>query len=95
MSAVLLFGLLGIALVGIGLYRLVVSEGLLRRVVAVNVLAVGVASVLVASAYRGPDAPADAAPHAFVLTGIVVLVSTTAAALALIRRIHAEGGNAR
>jgi multicomponent Na+:H+ antiporter subunit C len=95
MSAVLLFGLLGIALVGVGLYRLVVSEGLLRRVVAVNVLAVGVASVLVASAYRGPDAAADAAPHAFVLTGIVVLVSTTAAALALIRRIDAKGGDDR
>jgi multicomponent Na+:H+ antiporter subunit C len=95
MTPALLYGLLGVLLAGVGLYRLVVSDGLLRRVVAVNVLAVGVASVLIASAYRGPDAAADAAPHAFVLTGIVVLVSTTAAALALIRRIHAEDDDDR
>jgi multicomponent Na+:H+ antiporter subunit C len=87
-ATVLLYGLAGVLLVGMGLYRVVVSGDWLRRIVAVNVLTVGVASILVTAAYRGPDAVADPVPHAFVLTGIVVLVSTTAVALALIRIVH-------
>lgn len=89
MNAALLYGLGGALLAGLGLYRLVLTADWLRRVVAVNVMAVGIASILIAAAYRGPDAAADPVPHAFVLTGIVVLVSTTAAALALIRVLTA------
>jgi len=87
MTPALLYMLCGAAPCGIGLYRLSVSADALRRLVAINVLAVGVGSILIASAYRGPTLPPDAVPHAFVLTGIVVLVSTTAAALALLRRL--------
>jgi multicomponent Na+:H+ antiporter subunit C len=87
MSTALLYSFGGVLLIGVALHRLILTTDLLRRVVAVNVLAAGVASLLIAAAYRGPDAVADPVPHAFVLTGIVVLVSTTAAALALIRRL--------
>lgn len=87
MSTALLYSFGGILLIGVAMHRLVLTTDLLRRVVAVNVLAAGVASLLIAAAYRGQDAAADPVPHAFVLTGIVVLVSTTAAALALIRRL--------
>lgn len=93
MSTTLLYGIAGILLVGIGLYRVVVATGWLRRVVAINVMAVGVASVLIVAAYRGPGGLADPVPHAFVLTGIVVLVSTTAVALALIRLLHGLDGS--
>lgn len=79
-----IYALAGAALVGIALYRLAVSADALRRVVAVNVLSVGVSSILIAAARRGGEAGADPVPHAFVLTGIVVLVATTAVALALI-----------
>ena len=58
------------------------TEDLLRRVLAINVLAAGIASMLLATGYRAGDG--DPVPQAFVLTGIVVLVSTTAVALALI-----------
>ena len=43
-------------------------------------------SILVATAYRGPEVAADPIPHALVLTGIVVAVSATALGLALERR---------
>lgn len=93
MTPATLYAMAGVGLVGLGLFHLVASADALRRVVAVNVLSTGVASILIASAYRGPGAAADPVPHAFVLTGIVVLVSTTAAALALLRRLHdAENG---
>jgi multicomponent Na+:H+ antiporter subunit C len=91
MSTTLVYGLCGIALVAIGLYRAVLAANLVRRVIAINVVAAGISSVLLATAYRDGGA-ADPVPHAFVLTGIVVLVSTTAVALTLIRRLH-EGGD--
>lgn len=90
MSTELLYGLGGALLAGMALYRLVTAADWLGRIVAVNVLAVGVASILIAAAYRGPSVQADPVPHAFVLTGIVVLVSTSAVALALIRLLHTQ-----
>ena len=94
MTSALLYALGGALLAGMALYRLITAADWLRRIVAVNVLAVGVASILIAAAYRGPGVLADPVPHAFVLTGIVVLVSTTAVALALIRRLHGSDGDA-
>lgn len=83
-----IFGFCGAAMVAIGLYRAVVTEDLLRRVLAINVLAAGIASMLLAAGHRGAEA--DPVPQAFVLTGIVVLVSTTAVALALICRLEED-----
>ena len=87
MTTDLIYARAGIGLIGIGLYRLAVSTSALWQIVAVNVISVGVGSIMIASAYRGPDVLADPVPQAFVLTGIVVLVATTAAALCLVRRI--------
>jgi multicomponent Na+:H+ antiporter subunit C len=93
MNSALIFALTGAALVGIALYRLAVSQDFVRRLIAVNVLSAGVGSILIASAYRGPDAAPDPVPQAFVLTGIVVIVAMTAVGLALARRIdEAEAG---
>ena len=87
MTTELIYAFAGIGLIGIGLYRVAVSANALWQLVAVNVMSVGVGSILIASAYRGTEAPPDPVPQAFVLTGIVVLVATTAAALCLVRRI--------
>jgi len=85
----------GAGLVGMALYRAATCADLLTRILALNVLAVGIAAVLVAAAYRGSDVPPDAVPHAFVLTGIVVLVAVTAALLALAERLERDGDAGR
>ncbi|WP_147113162.1 NADH-quinone oxidoreductase subunit K [Tateyamaria sp. syn59] len=87
MTPDIIYAFTGIGLIGMGLYRLAVSTQALWQIVAVNVISVGVGSILIASAYRGSGTAADPVPQAFVLTGIVVLVATTAAALCLVRRI--------
>ena len=84
----------GVALFGLGLYGLIVHAHLLRKIIAVNVMAGGIFLLLVALAYRGPGEAADPVPHAMVLTGIVVAVSATAFALTLARRLYVETGRA-
>lgn len=91
MTVGLWYALLGAALMGLSLYRLIVAGDLLRRIVAVNLLGTGLFLILVAIGYRGPDAPPDPVPHALVLTGIVVAVSATGLALALARRVREHG----
>lgn len=85
-----LYGLAGIALAVLGLHAVILQRDALRRILATNVLGVGVFLVLIATAYNGPDAPPDAVPHALVLTGIVVAVAATALALALLRCLARE-----
>lgn len=83
----------GAALFALGLYALVVRRHLVLKVLALNVMGSGVFMVLLALAARGGAQP-DAVPHALVLTGIVVAVSATAFALALILRVKAVTGRA-
>jgi multicomponent Na+:H+ antiporter subunit C len=80
------FPLAAAVLVALGFYALVAHPDLLRKVVAANVLGAGVFLLLVAFARRAGDAP-DPVPHALVLTGIVVAVSFTGLAVALIARL--------
>lgn len=89
-----LYGLLGVVLAGLGLRAALLQPELLRKVLALNVLGAGVFLILIATAYRGPQEPADAVPHALVLTGIVVAVSATALALALARRLSRDDDDA-
>jgi multicomponent Na+:H+ antiporter subunit C len=90
----LLYSVLGAALFCVGLHGLVTRPHLLRKLLALNVMGSAVFLFLVAVAYRNRDTAPDAVPHAMVLTGIVVAVSATAFALALLRRIHALTGRA-
>ena len=83
-----LYGLLGIVLAALGLQAAILQQDAIRRILAINVLGVGVFLVFIATAYQGSDAPPDAVPHALVLTGIVVAVAATALALALQRRLE-------
>lgn len=89
---VMIYTMTGIAIFVIGLYYLLVSEHLMRRILAANVLGTGIFLVLIAMAGRDPEVPPDPVPQAMVLTGIVVAVSATALGLSLARHIYAETG---
>jgi multicomponent Na+:H+ antiporter subunit C len=91
MSATLLYALAGAALFCLGVHALIAHAHLLRKILAANVMGSGAFLALVALAQRGGAGP-DAVPHALVLTGIVVAVAATALALALMRRLVADGG---
>lgn len=95
MTTATLYGLCGIGLFGIGFYRVVISSHLLRKVLATNVMSSGVFLVLIALAERTAEGRPDPVPQAMVLTGIVVAVSATALALALLRRLYRETGESR
>ena len=92
MNAVLLYALVGMGLFTLGLYALIIHPHLLRKILAINVMGSGVFLVLVALAKRTPGV--DPVPHAMVITGIVVAISATALALALMLRVKAETGRA-
>jgi len=81
----------GAILFALGLHALVARRHLVIKVLALNVMGSGVFMVLLALAARGGAEP-DPVPHALVLTGIVVAVSATAFALALILRVKAVTG---
>lgn len=88
MSTFHLYSMAAMLLVGLGVHGLLVRRHLLRKVMALNIIAGGVFLLLISTAYRNKDAFPDPVPHAMVLTGIVVAISATGFALALVRRIH-------
>ncbi|SDB59224.1 multisubunit sodium/proton antiporter, MrpC subunit (TC 2.A.63.1) [Desulfonatronum thiosulfatophilum] len=88
MTTFLLYSVVAVLLVGMGLYGLIVRRHLLRQIMALNVIAGGVFLLLISTAYRNQGKFADPVPQAMVLTGIVVAISATGLALALVRRIH-------
>lgn len=94
MSSALLYALAGVGLFTLGLYALIVHAHLLRKILAINVMGSGVFLVLVALGGRTAGAAPDPVPHAMVITGIVVAISATALALALVLRVQAATGRA-
>ncbi|MFZ5765623.1 MAG: cation:proton antiporter subunit C [Thermodesulfobacteriota bacterium] len=93
MEAIVFYQYSGLALLVIGLHGLQRSSHLLRKILAANLMASGVFLVLVAGAYRS-EGPPDPVPHALVLTGIVVAVSTTAVALVLACLVQEQSNRA-
>jgi multicomponent Na+:H+ antiporter subunit C len=94
MNSALLYTLVGVVLLGMGLYRLVIDPHLVKKILALNISGAGVFLFLVSVADRTPGTVPDAVPHAMVLTGIVVAVSATAVALGLACRIQEINGTA-
>jgi multicomponent Na+:H+ antiporter subunit C len=90
MSTGLTYALAGVLLFCLALHALLAHAHLLRKILAANVMASGCFLALIGLAQRA-GAP-DPVPHALVLTGIVVTVSTTAFALVLLRRLADTGG---
>jgi multicomponent Na+:H+ antiporter subunit C len=95
MSAAEIHALAGALLVAIGLYGITVRPHLLVKVIGFNVMSTGVFLLLVTLSPTGPDGRPDPVPQAMVLTGIVVAVSATAFALALVRRLERETDDPR
>lgn len=94
MNTAFVYASVGVGLFALGLYALIVHAHLLRKILAINVMGSGVFLVLVALAERSGDAAPDAVPQALVITGIVVAVSATALALALMVKLAGETGRA-
>jgi multicomponent Na+:H+ antiporter subunit C len=94
MNPSLLAGLVGAALVGLGLYGLILHPHPLRKLLAFNLIGSGVFLVFGIVARRGAAAgfSFDPIPQAMVITGIVVAFAATALAVALILRLYAESG---
>ena len=89
-------------LLGIGLYTLIESPNLVKKVIGMNIFQTGIFLFFVTLAYRtgaNPPVVTDGGgpyvsplPHVLILTAIVVGVALTAVALALIVRIYSEYG---
>jgi multicomponent Na+:H+ antiporter subunit C len=96
MSAAVLFGLCGAALVGLGLYGLIVQPQPLRKIVAFNVLGGGIFLLFGVIARRGAGAGfgGDPVPQALIITGLVVAFAATALAVALVVQIAVRTGKA-
>lgn len=97
MTSATLFGLGGAALVGLGLYGLIVHSEVLRKILAFNLFGGGVFLLFGVVARRGAGAgfDADPVPQALVITGIVVAFAATALAVALLLRLHQISGETR
>jgi multicomponent Na+:H+ antiporter subunit C len=95
MTTSALAGLVGAALVGFGLYGLVVHPHPLRKLLAFNLIGSGVFLVFGIVARRGAAAgfPSDPIPQAMVITGIVVAFAASAVAVAVIWRLYSETGH--
>jgi multicomponent Na+:H+ antiporter subunit C len=81
-----LYPLAGVVVLALGLAGLVTRPHLLTKVLAFNLMATGASLLLVGLGHDG-TASSDPVPQAMVLTGIVVSVSATAVALAIIARL--------
>jgi multicomponent Na+:H+ antiporter subunit C len=91
-----------VVVASLGLYLVVADANLVKKVVGLNLFQTGVFLFFVsAAAVAGGSAPVTTnpapyvapLPHVLVLTAIVVGVSLTALALALVVRIHATYGS--
>ncbi len=93
MDSFALYVVAAAVLFGVGVYGLIVSVHLMRKLFAINIMGNAIFILMVAVA--GPiDGAPDPVPQALVLTGIVIAVSATAFALALMVRLFQETGRA-
>jgi multicomponent Na+:H+ antiporter subunit C len=97
MSAATLAGLTGAALIGLGLYGLLVHPHPLRKLLGFNLLGSGVFLLFGIIARKGAAAGfgADPVPQALIITGIVVAFCATALAVALLLRLFEASGSVR
>jgi len=96
MTEATLYGLCSAALVGVGLFGLIMHPQPLRKILAFNLIGGGVFLLFGAVARRGAAAGlgSDPVPQALVITGLVVAFAATALAVALLLRLFQETGRA-
>ncbi len=90
MSSALLYSITGVGLFAIGLLGIVLASHIIRKILAVNVMGVGIFMLLIALAKQS-EFIIDPLPQAMVLTGIVIAAAGTALALTLMVRLHEMG----
>src|SRR5215475_9287077 len=92
MSGATVYGLCGAALVGFGLFGLIVHPEPLRKILAFNLVGGGVFLLFGVVARRGAAIGfgGDPVPQALVITGLVVAFAATALAVALLLRLYQE-----
>lgn len=78
---------------GLGIHGLITARHLMRKLLALNLLLSALFLLLIVLPAPLVGRP-DPVPQALVLTGIVIAVSTTAFALALLVRLAARQGHA-
>nr|WP_267625127.1 cation:proton antiporter subunit C [Halobium salinum] len=91
-------------LLPVGAYMMIENRNLVKKVIGMNVFQTGIFLFFITAAYREGASPplvgdggagvtyVSPLPHVLILTAIVVGVSLTAVALALIVRIYAQYG---
>ncbi len=89
-------------LVAVGLYILIDSKNLVKKVIGLNIFQMSVFLFFITAAYQDGAGPAlieegggpyaNPLPHVLILTAIVVGVSLTSLALALVVRVYEEYG---
>ncbi len=79
------YSMTGVILFSIGLFGVFFIPHLLKRLMGMNIMAVGVFLLLIAIARRNAAPDPDPVPHAMLLTGIVVAISASAFAIRLAR----------
>jgi multicomponent Na+:H+ antiporter subunit C len=94
MTSATIFLLTAAAVIGLGVFGLLVADHILRKLLSLNLAGGGVFLLLITLGGRGGGA-LDPIPQALVLTGIVVAVSATAFALALLDRLFQVTGETR
>lgn len=92
-----------IALMMVGFYAMIAKENLIKKIIGMNIFQTGVILLYVSISkvkggtvpivWEGAEVYDNPLPHVLMLTAIVVSVSTTAVALALIIRIHKSFGS--
>jgi multicomponent Na+:H+ antiporter subunit C len=94
-SAVTLAGLVGAAVIGIGLFGLITGADALRKLLAFNVLSSGAFLFFGIVAHRGAGAGlgGDPVPQALVITAMVVAFAATAMATALLTQLYDKTGS--
>ncbi len=92
MNAAIIYAVAAAMLFCIGIFGFLSLRHLLRRVMALNLCSTAVFMLLIALAARDSGVRADPVPHAMVLTGIVVSISSTALALVLASRLREMAG---
>ncbi|HVN36189.1 MAG TPA: NADH-quinone oxidoreductase subunit K [Casimicrobiaceae bacterium] len=89
------FALVPAALIGVGLYGIIVHPQPLRKLVSFNVVGSGAFLLFGAVARRGAAVPlnGDPVPQALLITGIVVAFCASALAVMLILQLHDRSGD--
>lgn len=86
MQSEFIYLICGSALFGLGLYYLIIGPEAIRRILAINIIGLGVFMLLTVTSIS-VSGIVDPIPQAMVLTGIVVAVAASALTLAMVCRV--------